>query len=209
MTISYPLQLPTEPHPTNRTLTMNDASVLASSPFTFKQQSVSFGGDMWGLVIEWPPLTVEQAHPIVAVLSALRGMYGTFVYPATSVPIRGSVNDHAQTPVANGTHASGGRVIRLRGARQNATGLFLAGDIIQVEGNGPRLHQVLTNTDTNASGEAVLDIYPRLRGNLTDGQTIVTARERKGTWRLSSNQRSFSVTALRHYGLTIACTEAL
>ena len=207
--IEYPLVLPTVPAPRSRELTMMDASSLSTSPFTFQQQSVNYGGDLWGLQIQWPPMLPEHAHPIVAVLAALRGTFGTFTFPAVSDPILGTVNKHSDAPSVRGAHTAGERELRLKEGRNSTADYFKAGDIIQLNAGGAHIYKVLKNANTNASGQTTLDIWPRLRGALADGDDVITGRVRIGTWRLASNERRYSVNMLKHYGLTLACREAV
>ena len=207
--IEYPLLMPSVPYPVSRVLTMLDAASLSASPFTFQQQSVHYGGDLWGLEIHWPTMTAKHAKPLLAMLAALRGTYGTFLCEGPTVPVQGAVSSHAAQPVVRGAHTAGERELRLRAGANDVADYFVAGDIIQLNAGGAHLYQVLSNADTNATGEATLDIWPRLRGALVDGGDVITGDTRLGTWRLAGNERRFSVNMLRHYGLTLACREAL
>jgi len=64
----------------------------------------------------------------------------------------------------------------------NVSGLFLEGDWIQV---GTRLHTVLTDSDSNASGEATLSLWPRVRVAPADNLELPYGADAKGLFRMS------------------------
>lgn len=61
-------------------------------------------------------------------------------------------------------------------------------DYIQLgTGANSRIYRVLNNINTDASGNATLDIWPRLRRSPTDGDAVIVSNT-KGVFRLATNE---------------------
>ena len=111
-------------------------------------------------------------------------------------------------PYVNGANQTGGSLI-IDGASPDETGYLLAGDYIQLGSNGSStLHKVLTNVDTDSSGNATLDIWPHIRTAPADN-AAVTVSNAKGLFRLSSNEQAWSVNEAAIYGITFGAMEAV
>lgn len=78
-----------------------------------------------------------------------------------------------------------------------------------VSSNSQRLHKVLVDVNSDGSGNATLDIFPRLRPEgAADGIAIATSNC-KGVFRLASNQRQWQVDFSRLYSVEVKAVEAL
>jgi len=111
-------------------------------------------------------------------------------------------------PYVNGASQTGGSLV-IDGASPDETGYLLAGDYIQLgTGSSSRLHKVLTNVDTDSSGNATLDIWPHIRVAPADN-AAVTVSDAKGLFRLSSNDQGFSINESAIYGMTFGAMEAV
>ncbi len=71
-----------------------------------------------------------------------------------------------------------------------------------------RLHKVLQDVTSNSSGEATLDIWPRLRYSPAD-LAMVTTVNAQGTFRLASNERGWSVGPDKVYDIGFSAVEAI
>lgn len=95
----------------------------------------------------------------------------------------------AGTPVVSGAGQTG-EALDTSGWTASQNGVLKAGDLIQLgSGGSTRLHRVLADVDSDASGLATIDIWPRLRASPADGSTVVTANA-AGLWRLSDDAAS-------------------
>lgn len=79
MTISYPLNTPTNIGIANITLSAENAVALSQSPFTFQQQVVAHPGQRWAASVSLPPMKRQDAEYWIAFLLSLKGQIGTFL----------------------------------------------------------------------------------------------------------------------------------
>jgi hypothetical protein len=209
LAITYPLSTPTNIGIANIIFSADNATAISQSPFTFAQQVVKHQGERWRASISLPPMKRVDAENWIAFLLTLRGQYGTFLLgdPNGTAP-RGSAATTAGTPVVNGTNQTG-EDLNIDGLPTSVTGYLLAGDYIQLgSGASSSLYKVLTQVDTNASGQATLTIWPSITTAPADNATI-TLNNTKSVFRLSSNTASWEINNISSYGITFDCVEAL
>lgn len=207
MAIIFPLSPPDETRVQYLRISRSAAVGVSVSPFTMQQQVYEHQGQMWSLEFSLPPMRWNEADAWIAWLLALNGRAGTFLMGDSSrASPRGSA---LGSPVVDGAGQSGS-VLLTRGWTALQAGVLRAGDYLQLgTGSNTRLHAVLATADADASGEAALDIWPRLRTSPGDGEAIVVTHAR-GRWRLSSNEAGWQHDPGRiTRGITIAATEAL
>ena len=114
----------------------------------------------------------------------------------------------AGTELVNGAGQIGG-TLNIDGCSPSVTGYLMPGDYIQLgSGVTTRLHKVLTQVNTDASGQATLDIWPDLRGSPADN-SAVTLRNARGRFRLKENITQWNINEMSTYGITFDCVEAL
>ena len=194
MALSYPLTTPTSIGIESIELSAVNAVATSSSPFTFKQQIVSHGGQKWQASVSIPSVHRDLAAPWKAMLVGLKGQTGTFLLgdpdyatpqgDVSSCTLTGSVGDETVTVTMTGT--------------------LKAGDYIQLGGaSSAKLHQVLLDQTGNGS----LEIWPALRSTYT-GATVVF-NEAKGVFRLANNLTSWSINNVSAYGISFEAVEAL
>src|SRR5262249_47491531 len=114
-------------------------------------------------------------------LLALNGPFNNFLMgdPIGKTP-RGPASG---TPLVNGGGQTGSTLVT-DGWAPSITGILKAGDYIQIV---QRLHKVLTDTNSDGSGNATLDIWPSLRdAGPADNTTIITTNT-VGLFRLADN----------------------
>ena len=194
MALSYPLTTPTSIGIESIELSAVNAVATSSSPFTYKQQIVSHGGQKWQASVSIPSVRRDLAAPWKAMLVGLKGQTGTFLLgdpdyatpqgDVSSCTLTGSVGDETVTVTMTGT--------------------LKAGDYIQLGGaSSAKLHQVLLDQTGNGS----LEIWPALRSTYT-GATVVF-NEAKGVFRLANNLTSWSINNVSAYGISFEAVEAL
>lgn len=213
MAITYPLSLPTTIGVANITFTAENAMAISESPFTFNQQVLYHPGQRWKASISLPPIKRQDAEDWIAFLLSMK------VNPGLSVPSfllgdpngatpRGSAATTPGTPLVNGANQTG-NTLAIDGLPINTTNYLRAGDYIQLgSGATATLHKVLTQTDSNASGQATVDIWPSLRSSPADNATV-TVSGCKGRFRLSNSVQQWQINEISSYGITFDCVEVL
>jgi hypothetical protein len=194
MSISYPLSTPTTIGFESIELRAINAVATSQSPFTYKQQIVSHGGQRWEASVNIPPVRRDLAAEWKAFLTALKGQTGTFLLgdpdygsprgDVSSCTLSGSAGDETATVVMTGT--------------------LKAGDYVQLgSGSAAKLHQVLVDQ----TGDGNLEIWPKLRTDYTD-ETVIFSNP-KGVFRLSSNMTSWNINSSSAYGISFEAVEDL
>jgi hypothetical protein len=207
LSITFPLALPSSP-PGFRTFDMLGRSVvgMARSPFTGSQQLYEFPGEWWELQASLPPMTRANAERWIAFLLSLRGRSGTFLAgdPLGKTP-QGVATG---TPLVNGANQTG-KSLTLKGFTISITGILKAGDYIQIgTGLTQRLYKCLKDVNSDGGGNAVLDIWPRLRESPADNAAVTTAST-AGLFRLGTNDSAhWTVDVAQKYGLGLTAVEA-
>jgi hypothetical protein len=207
MSITYPLTMPTAPGWSKVKLTTTNIVGLSRSPFTNQQQVYQWAGEYWSVGVSMPPMPKSTAEAWINFLVSLRGTVGTFyIGDIDRATPRGVATG---TPVVNGAQASMGNTLATKGWTHSITNIFQAGDFIQLgTGVQQRIYKVLTNANSDSSGHATFDIFPVLREGVSDNEPI-TLLNTKGTFRLTSNDRTWDMDEAHIYGLDFAAEEAL
>ena len=209
MAINYPLSLPTSIGIASITLTAQNAVAISQSPFTYAQQIVKHQGERWSASVSLPPMLRDNAEPWVAFILSLKGQSGTFLLgdPNCKVP-QGSAKTTMGTPLVNGDSQTG-PTLNIDGLPTSVTGYLKAGDYIQLGASTTAtLHKVLTDVDTNSSGQATLDLWPSIRTAPVDN-SAVTLTNTVGKFRLSTNMQQWQINDVSSYGITFDCLEAI
>ena len=194
MAISYPLDTPTTIGIESIELRAVNAVATSQSPFTYKQQIISHGGQKWEASVNIPPVRRDLAAPWKSMLVSLKGPTGTFLLgdPDYATP-QGTVSSCTLSGTA------GDETVAV-----SMAGSLKAGDYIQLGSAGnSRLHQVLLDQTGNGN----LEIWPALR--VTYAGATVTFNSPKGVFRLASNVTSWSINNTSAYGISFEAVEAL
>jgi len=209
MAITYPLDLPTSIGMESIQLRASSVTGITTSPFTFKQQVFSHPGQRWEASITIPPCKRDLAEPWVSFLLSLKGQAGTFYLndPLCTTP-QGSASTAPGTPLVNGANQTGSS-LNIDGLPISETGYLLPGDYIQLgSGGGSRLFKVLTQVDTNVSGEATLDLWPDIRTAPADNSAVVVSSA-KGLFRLGSSLQGWAINNINSYGISFEAMEVI
>lgn len=181
MAISYPIDLPSSPAPVSIRIYPRAVVAVAVSPFSGTQQVYQHQGQVWQADISLPPMRLADAAPWIASLLQLNGRYGTF--RLGNAAMRTPRGVATGTPLVKGAAQTGQSLIT-DGWTAGVTGILKAGDYIQLE---DRLYMVMVDADSDGSGNATLDIWPRLRAAPADNAAITT-RNCTGLFRLVNNE---------------------
>lgn len=89
------------------------------------------------------------------------------------------------------------------------TNIMSAGDWLQIgTGSGARLHKVLQGANSNASGEATLLLWPKLRASPADNAAVIVQNP-VGLFALADNERQWSIDEAKMYGISFSAVEVL
>lgn len=160
---------------------------------------------MWMADINLPRMTRAQAEPWVAALLSLNGREGSFLLGDTAnKTARGTATG---VPLVKGASQTGASLIT-DGWTAGVTGILKAGDWFQLgAGTTARLYKVLVDANSNGSGEATLDIWPKLRSSPADNAALVVSSP-MGRFMLANNI-DWSVDHAKAYGLSFQAVEDL
>lgn len=204
MAILFPLSLPSTPQFSSVEFGALSSVGIAKSPFTYAQQVTVHQGEILSVACELPRMLRPAAEEWIAFLLTLNGVEGTFLLgdPLGGTP-RGAWGG---TPVVEG-EAQTGRSLYVSGLDPFTD--IKTGDWIQLgTGTSSRLHKVLNDETTDSSGETFIDVWPRIRSAPAD-QAAIVYQNAKGAFRLSSNQRQWSLQEAQLYGISFSAMEAL
>ena len=194
MALSYPLATPTTIGIESIELRAVNAVAVSQSPFTYKQQVISHGGQKWEASVNIPSVHRDKAAEWKAMLVGLKGQAGTFLLgdPDYATP-QGTVSSCVLTGDAGDDNAT---VVM--------TGTLKAGDYIQLgTGSSAKLHQVLIDQ----SGDGTIQIWPSLRSTYSSATVVFNSP--KGVFRLATNMTSWSINNASIYGISFEAVEAV
>jgi len=194
MAISFPINTPTTIGIESIEIRAVNSVATSQSPFTYKQQVVSHGGQRWEASVNIPTVRRDLAASWKAFLVGLKGQTGTFLLgdPDYSSP-RGTISSATVSGSAGDESVS---VVM--------TGTLLAGDYIQLgSGSAAKLHQVLQDQ----SGDGTLEIWPGLRSDYT-AETVIFSNP-KGVFRLKENMSSWNINNASAYSISFEAVESL
>lgn len=202
MSITYPLTPPSCLTAARVNWGLNTAIAISRNEYTFEQQAQEYDGSGWTLEITPPPLDISSARDLLAFIAALKGPKGTFSFgvPSMRTP-RGAATG---TPLVKGGGQMGQELIT-DGWSASITNILRKGDFIQV---GTRLFVVLSDVNSDGSGNATLDIWPNIISAPADNAPIITS-DPKGLFRLAGNRNGFSGDKERIFDFPISAEEAL
>jgi len=202
MTISYPITLPTSPAPASVKLYGHAIVAVGVSPFTAQQQVYQHQGQFWRAQITLPPMRREDAEPWIAAMLSLNGRRGTFYLgDASATTPRGTATG---TPLVNGASQTGQTLVT-DGWTSGVTGILKAGDYMQI---GDRLYKVLADANSDGTGNATFDIWPRLRESPADNAAI-TVTNTKGLFRRADNAAEWDIAPGKIFSMSFEAVEAI
>lgn len=200
MTISYPLTLPIGFD--SLVLIAENVQGRNTNLYTLKEQVYVHTGDRWKINITYPRQALSTARLIKAFLLSLKGGVGTFI---AGDPYAINPSGVGGTPIVNGAGQTG-FVLNTSGWPLSTSNVLKAGDYIQV--GTYNLHMVLTNANSDGSGLASLDIWPRLRSSPANLSSVVI-NNTKGLFRLEDSETQWGVDKEGLYDFALTAVEAI
>lgn len=201
MAITYPITLPNHEFASIEWRSTN-ANIVSQSPFTYKQQIVSHGGQRWEATVTLPPMDRASAAAWKAALTSLKGSLGTMLLgdPNYSTP-RGTLRTSPSNPAQlSGTKGDTFATI----AMTDDTETLLAGDYIQIGSDADaELYQILEDI----TGDGTVEVFPDLRS--TYSSEPFQTDDTRGVFRLANNVTSWSIDNASIYGISFDVVEAI
>ena len=204
-TPTYPLTLPTATGIQTQRFALTRIVGVSQSPFTRQEQVIQHQGEYWSATVQLPPMLKNNASQWLSFLLKLRGRRGTFkLGDQDRKTIQGNTTG---TVLVNGGSQTGNQ-IDVDGLGTSVTDAFKAGDYIQINSY---LYMITDDVNSNASGEATLNIEPSLRTGLetvNDNDSVIYTNTTT-LMRLDSNEVAWDTDQVSKYGISFSCSEAL
>ena len=176
-------------------MSANSLTGSSVSPFTGKIQVQAWPNKYWDADISTKPLTRDECDIWVSFFLRLKGKLGTFLIMPDPLHLtnRGTSSSNPGSPVINGVISANTSSLSITNASVSQTNYFFAGDFLTIgTGASKQLFKVLENTNTDASGNCVVDVFPDLRSALS-GSEPVTVQNCTGVFRMVSDSPSWTV----------------
>ena len=207
MAITYPLTLPTSPS----NFVTSEWRIIRTvayteSPFTYGQQVAKYQGSVWQTTVTLPPMNRADAGAWQSFFMQLNGRFGTFLL---GYPDAKTIQGGATTVISvNGDHSVGAYDVVVDGAN-TSTVIFKKGDYVQFgSGASSKLHMIVADITSDASGNATLQIEQSLKTALTDDD-VITYSNTKAVMRMDANELGWNANNVSLYGISFSCTESL
>ncbi|MGH1376694.1 MAG: hypothetical protein ACRBCK_10130 [Alphaproteobacteria bacterium] len=180
----FPIDLPTKIGFSSFSVGIDNAVAVAMSEFTFEEQVQRHLGQAWEMTGTIELLDRDEAEIYNAFILKLGGREGTFTMGvAGSNQPRGNVSG---SPVVDG-EGQLGENLSVKGFTPSSNNVLRVGDYIQLGvGSSARLYKVLDDVNSDESGNATLELAPRIVRAPTDEDTVITSNA-KGVFRLKTN----------------------
>ena len=179
------------------------APTRVSVSHSLRRSTRTTGAQRWVVTADWEGLTRSQFAPIQAFVIAQRGQWDSFsmVLPGHKAP-QGVASG---TPLVSGASQSG-RTLVTKGWSASVNGILKAGDFIGIAGQ-TKVYIVTSDANSDASGNATLNIEPALMTVPTDGAAL-TVRNVPFTLALASDTIEMGVQPPVLYNFSLSLVEA-
>ena len=207
--LTFPLTIQSTPNFRTSRFELRRQIVVSESHYSGIQQTYEYDYALWGATFSLPPMRRETAGAWTAFFSALHGRRGTFTLgdPDRIIPLgaaTGTITLSSGASVGDNTLS-----LTVGSGLSGVTGIFKAGDYIQLGTSAAdfKLHMVVEDCD--ASGTAVTaKIEPAVKTAVSTGQEI-TYNNPKARWRMDTDDLGWDGNHVSVYGISFSCTEAL
>lgn len=179
---------------------------LEESPYNFKQARYDWMGGKWGLSLTLaPPKTRKERAAVEGWLLGLNGPLTKFELPHLDYEGPYGVADADGSIAVSASEAT--KTITVQHvARKYAGGAFGdlgIGDMVTLSGH---LHGVTNINPVNGSGLQVIDIWPRLRSDITASDPVQII-DPYGSWSLAKNENGWG-SNLKYWNMSLELIEA-
>ena len=204
--IAYPVPVPSALKIKSVSFAAQTSAGVSSSPFTGEEQIYVHQGEWLEFELSCPPAKRDIAEEVIAFLLSLNGRQGSFLVPPPgySAGARGALGG---TPLVNGASQSG-KTLATDGWTAGVANVLKAGDWIQLgSGASSRLYKLVQAASADGSGQASLEIWPRLKETPADNDPITVVNP-KGCFRLAEAPTNWDIGEAMIYGVSFRAREA-
>lgn len=206
MPITYPISFPSALGIAQISIRARSVVAVTESDFTFQQQVQVGQGQRWEADVTLPQMNRAYAEQFNAFLLKLNGRRGTFLLGDPNAASPQGVG--GGSPVVDGASQTGNE-LNITGLTPSTTGVYLAGDYIQLgTGASAYLHKILSDVDSDSNGDATLLIWPSLRASPSNGASIIV-NNTVGRFRLAESVSQFDINSESTYTIQFSAVEAL
>lgn len=176
---------------------------VSTSQYSLSQQYQDWQADLISATVEMPAMNRKDAVNWISFLQQLRGGTCVFLMGDTlgSVPFGVATG----SPVTVGTNFPLSTMLNTTGWTPSVTGILEAGDYVQV---GYRLYRCLDTVNSDSSGNASFNVFPRIRESIPEATSIIT-HNTQGMFRLAKNDTTWNQSYMMTYGLSFQVREAI
>lgn len=200
MAITYPLDFPSGIVANRYSISMRSIQGISENPFTGKQTVYEWPGQWLELSLSFPPLSVEQGAVMKSFMLSLNGKKGSF---RLEIPGYSRLGAGGGVPVLSAQALAGVTSIAVSGFPVSTT-VLKAGDLLSFPDG--QLKVVVGDVLSDVSGNALIDIFPKIRANVASG-TGLEIDAPKGIFVLSSSDVGWSRSVYDYYAFTLDCEE--
>lgn len=206
MAIAFPVNVPSQLKVKEVGFEAISQQGRSMSPFTGEEQIYVHQGEWIEFDLSCPPMKRDIAEEIVGFLLSLNGLEGSFLIapPGYSSGSRGALGG---TPFVAGAGQTGKSLVTDTWT-PSVTNILKAGDWIQLgTGSSSRLYKLVQAASSNGSGQATLEIWPRLKESPANNDPV-TVVSPKGCFRLAEPRTRWSIGEAMVYGVSFRAREA-
>ena len=197
-----PLTLPVAPGFREIKWTPRAAVAVSESEFTLHQEVYAWDGQARDVVVELPAMRPAVAAAWRAFFLKCNGPENTFLLGDS---VGGRLRGVGAGAPVYASQVSRSEIVTT-GWRANTVGILKQADWISIN---DRLYEILDDADSDATGQATLNIWPRLRSTPDAGTAILIGPAARGEFRLVG-MPEWGWDTNRHFmELTFAAREVL
>lgn len=185
------------------------APTIISRTHSGRTIAQSVNAQRWMIDAEWPPLTRDQAHEILAFLAALGGQFGvfTFIPPNTKTPRGvGQAAISGANIVVHEAVAAGAATLWTKGWANSVANVLRKGDLIRLAGHN-KTYMVLNDMNSSVSGVSQAQVHPPFMAAVAADE-VVTVYDVPISCRLTADNPGVTADVAMFYGLTLSMEEA-
>ena len=148
-----------------------ESNTLMTKTVSGRSIRSSVGTLVWSGTLRYPIMNQTEFRPIQALIALAQGPLNEFdiIIPTISTP-QGLNASIMTTCTVNGNHTAGDTTIDVA-TDINTNNILKAGDIIRFA-NHTKVYMCTTDVNTDAGGQATINIQPALIENLTSGEVV-------------------------------------
>ena len=194
--------MPATPGPRSVEWNLVDVVGAVTNPYTGRQQIQSWQAGWLEATVTLPAMQRPLAAAWIAFLMQAQGQNTVFYFgDGLATAPQGTA---AGSGVTDGSF-QGGYSLTTNGWDIDQPNLLMPGDWLRI---GWRLYCCMDNASSDGAGNAGFAIWPQVREVPANGSAIVTTSA-QGLFRLASNDRKYSESYAKTFGISFQIREAL